>query len=141
MGGADPSQAGDGSGMITGINVTPFVDVVLVLLVIFMVTAPLIAKDILDVRLPKTESGDGKTFSTLGVSVNKEGQILLDGLPVSEDSLRDEVKRRVASDKDAQAIIAADVEVQYGNVARVIDIIKSSGLEKFALQVERQPAR
>jgi biopolymer transport protein TolR len=142
MAGLDPSHGNDDSGgLMSGINVTPFVDVVLVLLVIFMLTAPLIAKDLLNVRLPKTESGDGKAFSTLGVSVNKAGQILLNGLPMSEESLREEVRKTIASDKDTQAIIAADVEASYGNVARVIDIIKSAGLEKFALQVERQPAK
>lgn len=123
---------------MSAINVTPFVDVVLVLLVIFMVTAPLIAKDLIDIRLPKTESGDGKGMSTLGLSVNKQGQILLNGTPVTEDALRAEVQKTIAENKDAQAIIAADVETQYGNVARLIDIVKSAGLNKFAIQVERE---
>ncbi len=123
---------------MSAINVTPFVDVVLVLLVIFMVTAPLIAKDLIDIKLPKTESGDGKGMSTLGLSVNKQGQILLNGTPVTEDALKQEVQKTIAEDKDAQAIIAADVETQYGNVARLIDIVKSAGLNKFAIQVERE---
>jgi biopolymer transport protein ExbD len=143
--GADFSSSGsdDSSGLASGtlmsaINVTPFVDVVLVLLVIFMVTAPIIAKDMLTVHLPKTESGDGKGLSTLGVSVNIQGQILLNGTPVSEDGLRAEVQRVLKSDKDAQAIIAADIETHYGNVVRVIDIIKAAGLSRFAIQVERK---
>ena len=137
MAGLDPS-AGHDSDLMSSINVTPFVDVVLVLLVIFMVTAPIIAKDLMNVKLPKTESGDGKGMSTLGVSVNRQGQILLNGTPVAEDGLRDEVRRALAADKDAQAIIAGDVETQYGNVVRVIDIIKSAGLSRFAIQVERK---
>lgn len=123
---------------MASINVTPFVDVVLVLLVIFMVTAPIIAKDILDVRLPKTESGDGKGISTLGLSVNRQGQILLNGTPVTDEALRAEVQKGLQVDKDLQAIIAADVETQYGNVVRVIDIVKSAGLNRFAIQVERE---
>jgi biopolymer transport protein ExbD len=139
MAGVGPESTGDDNApLMSAINVTPFVDVVLVLLVIFMVTAPIIAKDLMNVRLPKTESGDGKGMSTLGVSVNKQGQILLNGAPVTEDLLRDEVKKALAADKDAQAIIAGDVETQYGNVIRVIDIIKSAGLSKFAVQVERK---
>ncbi len=137
----EPQSGGDdygGQGMISAINVTPFVDVVLVLLVIFMVTAPIIAKDILNLRLPKTESGDGKSVSTLGVSVNLQGQILLNGTPVSEDALRSEVKRALGENSETQAIIAADTETQYGNVVRVIDIIKSAGLAKFAIQIERK---
>ena len=129
---------GDDSGLISAINVTPFVDVALVLLVIFMVTAPIIAKDLLNVKLPKTESGDGKGMSTLGLSVNRQGQILLNGNAVSEEALRDEVKKALSADKQAQAIIAADVETQYGNVVRVIDIVKSAGLSRFAIQVERK---
>lgn len=137
MAAVDPNPSDDSS-LMSAINVTPFVDVVLVLLVIFMVTAPIIAKDLINVRLPKTESGDGKGMSTIGVSINKQGQILLNGIPVTEDSLRAEVTKAVQTDKDAQAIIAADVEAQYGTVARAIDIIKSAGLNKFAIQVERQ---
>lgn len=137
MGAAD-SNSGDDSGLMSAINVTPFVDVVLVLLVIFMVTAPIIAKDILNLKLPKTESGDGKAMSTLGVSVNRQGQILLNGIPVSEEALRSEVTKALAENKDTQAIIAGDVETSYGNIVRVIDLIKSAGLSKFAIQVERQ---
>jgi len=124
--------------LISSINVTPFVDVVLVLLVIFMVTAPIIAKDLIQVRLPKTESTDGKGLSSMGVAVNKEGQILLNGIPLSEEGLALETKRLLQENSLTQAIVAADIETPYGRVARVIDIIKSAGLEKFAIQVEHQ---
>ncbi len=123
--------------LISGINVTPFVDVVLVLLVIFMVTAPLLVKDILDVKLPKTKSGDGQVVQTLGVAVNRSGQILLNGNITDEAGLQLAVKSTLAQHPDAQAIIAADVEVPYGKVVRVIDLLKTSGLEKFAVQIER----
>jgi biopolymer transport protein ExbD len=143
--GVDPSAGrsdeftqGSGQGLISAINVTPFVDVVLVLLVIFMVTAPIIAKDLLNVKLPKTDSGDGKAVSSLGVSVNRQGQVLLNGVPISEDVLRDEVRKALVANKDTQAIIAGDVETQYGNIVRVIDIVKSAGLSRFAIQVERK---
>lgn len=138
MGATDQPPAGEEQSLMSSINVTPFVDVVLVLLVIFMVTAPLIAKDILHLKLPKTESGDGKAMSTLGLSVNRQGQVLLNGVPVSEEALRAEVQKALQTDKDTQAIIAADVETQYGNVVRVIDIVKAAGLNRFAIQVERQ---
>lgn len=138
MASLDPQGSGDDQGLMAAINVTPFVDVVLVLLVIFMVTAPIIAKDVLGIQLPKTESGDGKTMLTLGVSVNRQGQVLLNGTLITEEGLRAEVVKAVAENQDTQAIIAADVETQYGNVVRVIDIIKSAGLSKFAIQVERK---
>lgn len=139
MAGLDPSSSGsDDAGLMASINVTPFVDVVLVLLVIFMVTAPIIAKDLMNVKLPKTESGDGKGMSSLGISVNRQGQVLLNGTPVSDDTLSVEVKKALALDKESQAIIAADIETQYGNVVHVIDIVKSAGLNRFAIQVERK---
>lgn len=138
MAASGPSD--EDGGMITSINVTPFVDVVLVLLVIFMVTAPILAKDILKLQLPKTESGDGKAMSTLGIGINKQGQILLNGTAVVEEALRDEVLKALRADPQTQAIIAADVTTEYGNVVRAIDIIKSAGLSRFAIQVERREA-
>ena len=128
----------ENSEMISSINVTPFVDVVLVLLVIFMVTAPLIAKDILNLRLPKTESGDGKSMSTLGVAINRQGLVLLNGTPISDEELTAQVKKALAENAETQAIVSADEEVNYGRVVRAIDLIKSAGLNKFSIQVERK---
>ncbi len=135
MAGVPTDQSEDG--LISGINVTPFVDVVLVLLVIFMVTAPILVKDILSLKLPKTKSGDGQVVQTLGVSVNRTGQILLNGQITDEAGLQAAVQTTLAQNVDAQAIIAADVEVEYGKVVRVIDLLKTAGLEKFAVQIER----
>jgi biopolymer transport protein TolR len=135
--GASPQLSEDDS-LISNINVTPFVDVVLVLLVIFMVTAPIIAKDLIQLRLPKTESSDGKGMTTFGIAVNKEGQILLNGVPVSENALSEEVRKAIANNRETQAVIAADIDTPYGRVARAIDLVKSAGMEKFAIQVERE---
>ena len=132
------SIAGDSSSLMSSINVTPFVDVALVLLVIFMVTAPIIAKDILKLTLPKTETSDGKSVTQLGVAVNMQGQILLNGILVSDEAFRDQVKQVVKNSPDAQAIISADVATQYGNVVHVIDLLKSNGLNKFAVQIEHR---
>ena len=141
-GSSSPTSGGDDfeSGLMSGINVTPFVDVALVLLVIFMVTAPLIAKDLLNLHLPKTESGDGKGMSTIGVAVNRSGQILLTGTPGAPDTLAAEVRRAVRENPQVQAIISADVNASYGQVVKAIDLVKSSGLARFAIQVERQTA-
>ena len=74
-----------------------------------VVTAPIIAKDLLNVKLPKTESGDGKGMSTLALSINRQGQILLSGVPVSEEVLREETRKALAKDRETQAIIAGQV--------------------------------
>jgi biopolymer transport protein ExbD len=138
-GAPSPASAGDEGepGLISSINVTPFVDVALVLLVIFMVTAPLIAKDLLNLNLPKTVSGDGKGMTTLGIAVNRSGQILLNGQPVTPEALGAEAHRAAAASPQAQAIISGDVEAAYGSVVRAIDIVKTAGLSRFAIQVER----
>jgi biopolymer transport protein ExbD len=126
------------AGIISSINITPFVDVVLVLLVIFMVTAPMLVKDILEIKLPKTLSSDGKMLQTLGVAVNKDGNILLNGNITDEDGLRLAAKEALSKDAESQAIISADVTAAYGKVVKVIDILKSNGIEKFAVQIERE---
>lgn len=133
-----PTESSEESGIISSINITPFVDVVLVLLVIFMVTAPMLVKDILEIKLPKTLTGDGKMLQTLGVAVNKDGNILLNGQITDDEGLRVATKEALSKDADSQAIISADVEAAYGKVVRVIDILKSSGLEKFAVQIEKE---
>ena len=120
------------------INVTPFVDVVLVLLVIFMITAPALVKDILEIKLPKTNSGDGKIMQTLGVAVNRDGNILLNGVLTDEEGLKAAAVEALKQNADAQAIISADVDVAYGRVVKVIDTLKSNGLEKFAVQIEKE---
>lgn len=133
-----PDNSGDESGIISSINITPFVDVVLVLLVIFMVTAPMLVKDILEIKLPKTLSGDGKMLQTLGVAVNKDGNILLNGQITDEEGLRVAAKEALSKDADSQAIISADIEAAYGKVVRVIDLLKTSGVERFAVQIEKE---
>lgn len=131
----------DESNLISSINITPFVDVVLVLLVIFMVTAPMLVKDILEIKLPKTLSGDGKMMQTLGVAVNRDGNILLNGQITDEDGLKIAAKDALGKDPNSQAIISADINATYGKVVRVIDILKSNGLEKFAIQIEKDESK
>jgi biopolymer transport protein ExbD len=134
-------NSSEDSGMISSINITPFVDVVLVLLVIFMITAPMLVKDILELRLPKTASGDGQATQTLGVAVNRDGNILLNGQISDDENLKKAAETALAQNPDSQAIIAADTEVPYGRVVRVIDILKTAGLNRFAVQIEREEAK
>lgn len=133
---ADLSTSEDG-GPISAINVTPFVDVVLVLLVIFMVTAPVLMKDVLEVNLPKAASSDQKAVQSLGVVVTRQGQLLVNGQLADASALTAEVKRALGENAETQAIISADGEAKHSDVVRAIDIIKSAGLDKFALQIER----
>jgi biopolymer transport protein ExbD len=137
MAGNDHASDSEESALLSSINITPFVDVVLVLLVIFMVTTPILMKDLLDIHLPQTKSSDGPRINTLGVVLNKQEQILLNGTLISELQLGEEIKKALQENKDTQAIISADVELSYGKVVKIIDLIKTAGLEKFALQIEK----
>lgn len=123
---------------IAGINVTPFVDVVLVLLVIFMITAPMILKDALRIQLPKAASVDTKAAQTLGVVVTKQGEILLNGKPVVAEALAEAVRAALAQDPATQAVISADVDARHGDVVRAIDLVKSAGLSHFAIEIQRE---
>jgi biopolymer transport protein ExbD len=111
--------------------------VVLVLLVIFMVTAPALMKDAIGLKLPKASSGDGQLSGTLGIAVTQQGQILLNGQLATPETVTSAVKQALATNPDTQALISADVEARHGDVVRAIDLVKSAGLTRFGLQVEK----
>ena len=135
---AEISDSSDEYGSpISAINVTPFVDVVLVLLVIFMITAPALVKDSIGVKLPKAASTETSASDSLGIVITKQGQIMVNGQLASDDVLKEEAKRVLQNNPEAQALISADIEARHGDVVHVIDLVKSSGLQKFAIQIER----
>lgn len=125
---------------ISAINVTPFVDIVLVLLIILMVTSQHIVRASLKVELPKAASGGEAVESTLNVVMTADGAILLDGTEVSKEELAAAVIRERASQPKLQAVIAADKGVPYGRVVNLIDIVKTNGVTSFALNIERSAA-
>ncbi len=129
--------ANDNDEVISAINVTPFVDIVLVLLIILMVTSTHIVKASLKVDLPKAASGGAAVESTLNIVLSKEGIVMLDGNQVSEKQLVQAVIDTKKTDPKAQAVIAADKGIEYGRVVRIIDLVKSNGIASFALNIER----
>lgn len=122
---------------IADINITPFVDIILVVLIIFMVTTPIIMNPGIKIQLPKAASGEETKQTKLNVSIAKDGKILLNGAIENDNSLGQKVKDLVAKNKEIQAIIAADKDVAHGTVIRVIDIVKSNGVSKFAISTEK----
>ncbi|MCP3165147.1 MULTISPECIES: ExbD/TolR family protein [Myxococcus] len=125
---------------ITGINVTPLVDIVLVLLIIFMVTANFIVRETVEVDLPRAANGGETVQGLVNVVLDKEGKLYFDGAPVSEAELSTKVAEAVAKDKDTRAIISADQSIAYGQVMRLIDTVKGHGIAKFALNIEKDVA-
>ncbi len=135
---AGHATAGDDA--ITGINVTPLVDIVLVLLIIFMVTASYIVKDAIDVDLPRAASGGETVGETLSFAIDKDAKLFLDGHPVDPATARAAVRAAVGRSKDARALIGAYRAVAHGEVVALIDLVKSEGMAKFAIQIVRDDA-
>lgn len=127
--------------IISEINVTPLVDVVLVLLVIFMITAPILAARGILVNAPTTVSGDRVTAPlqiALRLRPDRSTQIFVDGTEqASFDAARATLERARQADPELKAVIAADIEISYGEVMKAIDQIKRAGIQKFALASKR----
>jgi biopolymer transport protein ExbD len=126
--------------VIADINITPFVDVVLVLLVVVMITSTQIVRAQLQVDLPKAASGQDAVPSTLNLILTLEGELLLDGRPIDRPELPERIRALRAEDPKLQAVIAADQGVAYGRVVELIDLVKKNGVTKFALNIERRAA-
>ncbi|HEX6766653.1 MAG TPA: biopolymer transporter ExbD [Polyangiaceae bacterium] len=121
--------------MISGINVTPLVDVVLVLLVVLMVTATYLASRTIPVDLPKGATGE-PTGVTLAITVDEKGRTYLDGTEASPGVLRARIKSARASHPDVRAVIAADQNTRHRNVVAIIDLLRQEHVNKFAINVD-----
>lgn len=120
---------------ITGINVTPLVDITLVLLIIFMVTTSYIVHTTIKVDLPRARTGDETKPTTLAVTFTRQGDLYLNGELTSEGALVDRVRDEVGRNPDVQAVISADTALLYGRVVWLIDLIKQLGVRKYALNI------
>jgi biopolymer transport protein ExbD len=124
---------------ITGINVTPLVDIVLVLLIIFMVTANFIVRETVEVDLPRAANTKDKTVQgPVMVTMDKDAKIFLDGIEVPEAEMLSRMRAAVAKDKEVRAIISADQALNYGKVMGLIDLVKEAGIAKFALNIQKE---
>ena len=120
---------------ITGINVTPLVDVVLVLLVVLMVTATYLASRSIPVDLPTGKTGEATT-APLTVSLTKAGSLYVDGVPCNEAELREKLKTARRADPELRAVIAADGSVQHRKVIGVIDLLRQEHVDRFAINAD-----
>ncbi len=123
---------------LSEINVTPLVDVILVLLIIFMVTAPMMSRGI-DVRLPKTESGSDANEDRLVVSVDRDSTIYLNDRPVNLALLTDKLKSEMQRTGTDFIFLKADQDVSYGRVMSVMDQIKRAGADKVGMVTRPAP--
>jgi biopolymer transport protein TolR len=126
-----------GDDEITAINVTPLVDVVLVLLIIFMVTANFIVRETMEVDLPRAANAGETVLGLVAVVLDRQGHLYLDGAEVSEAQLRTAVAASVKRDPETRAIVSADQALPYGEVMHLIDVVKGEGVSRFAQNIEK----
>lgn len=124
--------------LISGINVTPLVDIVLVLLIIFMVTATYIVRAAIEVELPRAAHGGEAVGTVLSVVLTKDGQVFLDGVARDDAELAARTREAVRKDGEARVVISADKGALHGAVVHVIDLVRGAGATRFAIHVEKE---
>jgi len=123
--------------VITEINVTPFVDVILVLLIIFMVTANYLNKQAIEVDLPQAATGESQNENTnLGFVIDAQSNIYLDGIIFNLTDLPSKIAQLKSQGKSLQALIGADKNAKHGRVVELIDELRINGVTDFALDIE-----
>ncbi len=123
-------------GIIQGINVTPLVDIILVLLIIFIVTAKSVVPQAVPLDLPRASSAES-VQTIFAVRIEPGGQIVLDGQPCSPEELTRRAERALESDEALRAVIQADGDVTHRRVMTVLDALKVAGLERVAFGAMR----
>jgi biopolymer transport protein ExbD len=122
--------------MFSGINVTPLVDIMLVLLIVFMVTAKLIVSQTMPMDLPKAATG-GEQQVVFSVSVNDKNEMTVDSKPVKTDQeLLTLARQARTTHPELRAVIRADTALSHGRVVRLMDVLKQGGIAKIAFGVE-----
>ena len=131
-------HASDDDGPITGINVTPLVDVVLVVLIIFMATAPMIARRAIRVEVPKVAKSEKSATDALAVALNDKRELTLSGKPTTLAELKRVLSAAIAAKPEQAVSLSADKTLPYGDVAELLDAVRSSGIKKVGLEVRRK---
>ena len=128
--------SGNGDRLMSDINVTPFVDVMLVLLIIFMVTAPMMVQGV-DVSLPQTTAEPLPADKEhLIITVNESHEIFINDFKLTLDFLNEKLSKILAGRKDREVFFRADKSVPYGIVAQIMAEIKGAGVEKLGMVTE-----
>jgi len=135
------SSAASDDDTIQGINVTPLVDIMLVLIIIFMVASQIGKVLDLELQLPHANSAESAPPPTLTIEVGLKGELHLDGKLVKQAELQDAVRRAAKANADAQAMVAADEGVPYSAVVAAVDAVRLGGIRQLGLAVRGDDGR
>lgn len=122
-------------GVITSINVTPLVDILLVVLIIFMATAPLIQRRAMKVDVPQAAHHEKVATEALKIMYDAKRQLSVNGQAMSLDDMKARLTKLVASQPELHVTIGADKTLPYGEVVAVIDAVRGAGIKKLGLEV------
>ncbi|MDE1975916.1 MAG: biopolymer transporter ExbD [Elusimicrobia bacterium] len=128
-------HAGRPDGPITSINVTPLVDILLVLLIIFMTTAPLIHNRMVKINVPKAAHSRPETAQSLTIVYDARKRLLLSGRPVNAAALKAALGAALQGDPNLSITLAADKSLGYGEVMAVLDAVRGAGARRIGLEV------
>ena len=124
-------------GVISDINITPMVDVILVLLVIFMVTANFLKKESININLPKVAKADANIKESTQIALTKDGKFFIEGKSISEEDLVTSMSREAKLRPNMRVTLAADENITYGSVSKLMGVLRRCGVTKIALSVKQ----
>lgn len=130
----------DNNSLISDINITPFVDIVLVLLIVFMISAPVVVQSTLGIKLPPAVTAQNKDHITLHFFIMKDQSIRVEGKPISKDQIPELLSKVKASNPDFDVVVSADADISHGVVLELIDMIRYLGTTEVGIGTESRKA-
>jgi biopolymer transport protein TolR len=131
-------SAGGDDAAITGINVTPLVDIILVVLIIFMATAPMIARRAIKVDMPKAAKHEKAATEAVQVAFKGNRELYLQGKVRTREQLASDLSGAVKGQPDLHVTFMADRTLAYGEIVEILDIVRGAGVRKIGLEVQRK---
>lgn len=131
------AAVGNDEEMISSINITPLVDIFLVLLIIFMITSSVIDQREIALNAPKAANAGSQAPKAAGLVVDKDGNTYLDGEKLDTAAIAAILRAKVRQEPEYQVLIGADRDLKYQSVVDVIDLVRGAGISKYALKVVR----
>lgn len=133
------AKTSQGGNAIVEINVIPLVDIILVVLIIFMVAAPLVMQPKIDINLPKsTSTAQDRDKTPLRVVLGKQGELFLNNNPVTLEELNSQSRSIVAKNPEVNALLVADKDSTLELVTEVVDAVKGGGVKKVAFSIQKK---